>query len=308
MLRFGICGFVMIAAALFVSSAAAQRNPRCDVTDGRTFCDIDGVLRERVPAPAGRSGERTILQQGPAAPQSGSPPDAIFEDAIGPVQRPGGLKKAKAPHTSAVRNGELRSSGVFAGPHNYPPQEFAAYGIVAFPQNGTSATRARHIMVCEAFVATLPAPSDLAVPTNEQMVTVWPVRQDALAAELSAIVSSADRLRGCDRAVDNYHLSTALTALRQAGPHVRTWSGRGPFLLAWSPAVSKGQPGVTVLASDLSDAVTAEALRARFQEWRDEIEQNPELFGKRWTRERLVLAIREWADRWGGIIITTGDK
>jgi hypothetical protein len=75
-------------------------------------------------------------------------------------------------------------SRAFLPPHDIPPEDFAAYGIVAFSQEATSSTTRRHILVCEAFVPTLPAASLTQVPPKQQMVTVWPVDSEPIPAAL----------------------------------------------------------------------------------------------------------------------------
>jgi hypothetical protein len=54
------------------------------------------------------------------------------------------------------------ASRLFAGPDQYPPEEFAAYGILAFRSRASSQDRARHLMICEAYAATLPHADELA--------------------------------------------------------------------------------------------------------------------------------------------------
>ncbi|HWT29484.1 MAG TPA: hypothetical protein VN240_00480 [Propylenella sp.] len=189
----------------------------------------------------------------------------------------------------------------------FPPEEYAAYGIVAFPELSSTATRDRHLLVCEAYVATLPEVSDLFIPPAEQMVTVWPVNSEDLAAQLSGIGEHQGRLEGCGGAVDNYDLETALTAIRQAGrAQGIDFGNQGPFLLAWSPASTKGAEDALVLVADLSDVRTSEAMRMRFREWRDRIEQDESLWRDGWTVERLRVALRDWADHWGGIVFSSG--
>jgi hypothetical protein len=94
----------------------------------------------------------------------------------------------------------------FLPPHDIPPEDFAAYGLVAFPQKATSSTLRRHFSICEAFVATLPPASLANVPPQQQMVTVWPV--DSASVLLTLAVGRPD----CRVAVEHYDLPTALTA------------------------------------------------------------------------------------------------
>ena len=69
-------------------------------------------------------------------------------------------------------------SRFFAGPNQYPPREFAAYGILAFRSRPSSYNRDRYSMICEAYATALPHASELAVPRGKQMVTVWPLNSD----------------------------------------------------------------------------------------------------------------------------------
>jgi hypothetical protein len=197
------------------------------------------------------------------------------------------------------------ATSVFVAPHDYPPRDYGAYGIVAFPSAPTPGTRPRFIKVCEAYVATLPPATDSEVPFDQQMVTVWPVSTSELAQELSGLTELLDRNAGCEQAVDHYHFRSALTALRQSGSRR---SGNGPFLLGWSPASTKGKKDALVLVADLSNLETDEEFLARFQQWRDDIETNPEIFKDQWTVDRLRTAIRDWADRWGNIFLSSGES
>lgn len=232
--------------------------------------------------------------------------------AVKPLPRPGpnttqkrSFKFEALPPRAAKANGvEIKeATSVFVGPHDYPPHEYGAYGIVAFPSAPTAGTRARFIKVCEAYVATLPPAGDTEVPLDQQMVTVWPVSKPGLAKELSGLVELIDRNAGCIKAVDHYHFKTALDAIRQSGSRR---SGNGPFLLGWSPASTKGTDDALVLVADLSNLETDEEFLARFQEWRDDIETNPEIFKDQWTVDRLRIVIRDWADRWGNIFLSAG--
>jgi hypothetical protein len=196
----------------------------------------------------------------PCATWSGQPPSAA-----------GAATPRKAPALGKAP--VVLPSRAFLPPHDIPPEDFAAYGIVAFPQKATSSTIRRHISICKAFVATLPSTSLAKVPPEQQMVTVWPVDSASISATLSE--SEPD----CKVAVDRYDLPTALTALKESRTRERTaFSGEGPYLLAWSPASTKGNKDALVLIGDLSDARTHVDFLNRFRAWRDEIEKKPELW------------------------------
>lgn len=195
---------------------------------------------------------------------------------------------------------ELRASRSFVGPHVAPPADLAAYGIVAFPYLATPRTWERHKMVCDAYLASLPRSQDLSLPNHQQMITVWPLRTDKIAAKLTAL-SDSDV---CREAVDNYDLATSIRALkdaRRAGEELGF--RRGPFLLAWAPSSSKGEPDVLVLVADLSEKSDYDDVLEVFGQWRSRIEQNPDLWMAGWSAEGLKLAVREWADTVGPAVL-----
>jgi hypothetical protein len=104
-------------------------------------------------------------------PLPAAPPPAAEAPAAAPPE-------ATAPSSASVDvadgQGAIdQATSVFVEPHDYPPREYGAYGIVAFPSAPTSNTRSRFIRVCEAYVATLPPASTATVPLDRQMVTVW---------------------------------------------------------------------------------------------------------------------------------------
>jgi hypothetical protein len=182
--------------------------------------------------------------------------------------------------------GSLRASRAFVGPEGFPPVNYAAYGIVAWPALATPETEARSLLVCAAYYAALPSATDLNLPRAEQMLTVWPVRDARLADALS---TNQDQGEVCPLAVSNYDLLTGLRAIADARHAGVTLTGRGPYLLAWSPAYSKGQPDALVLAADLSNVRTAEQFLEYFVNWRDRIQTNPALWRSRhWSIENIL--------------------
>lgn len=197
--------------------------------------------------------------------------------------------------------GPVLPSRAFLPPHDIPPEDFAAYGIVAFPAKATPNTTGRHIAICEAFSAALPASSSWPVPSRQQMVTVWPVDHAPLPVQLAR--NNPD----CAMAVEHYDLPTALTALKQARTQEDyDFSGEGPYLLAWAPASTKGKKGAIVLIGNLSNASTSGEFLSRFRVWRDEIEKKPELWRHGWDEPNLVSRVRSFVDRWGPMIFFVG--
>ena len=196
--------------------------------------------------------------------------------------------------------GSVKASRLFAGPNQFPPESFAAYGIVAFRARVSSGERDRYTMLCEAYIAALPRTDELTVPTEEQMVTVWPIADDRTADALNAFDQSAP----CVTAIDRYGLATALQAIGDAGAERISIARRGPFLLAWSPAIDKGDPDALMLVADLSDVTTYTQAEAVFVLWRTDIEANPDYWNQGWNVERLRVAIRLWVDRYGSQIFS----
>ncbi|WP_347267685.1 hypothetical protein [Paracoccus sp. (in: a-proteobacteria)] len=263
---------LLLAAPAALPGSAAAGPPGCDRDDlaGAPYCEF---LR----------GLQSVLSGGMLASSTDSfvpPPsrrDALASEAT------------------------IRASRIFAGPTQYPPAEFAAYGILAFPSRATSADRARHVMICEAYVATLPAVAELVSPRAEQMVTVWPVQTDAEGARLTA----DPPVDLCGEAVTDYSLLQGLRAIRlaeQAGAGLG--EGRGPYLLAWSPGERHGARDAHMLRMDMSQVSSHEQALRFFRRWVDDIEQNPELWQQGWNLETLRLLLQAWADDMGERILS----
>ncbi|HEX4409955.1 MAG TPA: hypothetical protein VH206_14380 [Xanthobacteraceae bacterium] len=225
-----------------------------------------------------------LLSSGATPP---SPPPIIRSDS-NPVAVPASLPPERA------------ASRLFAGPNQYPPADFAAYGIVAFPARPTTADRDRYIMICEAYVAVLPHASELDLPDSQQMVTVWPVSSDPAATRLNR--QPRDEI--CDQAVDGYGLVVADEALRDATNEKAELNGRGPFLLAWSPSTQKGKPDSLVLVANLSNVTTSDEAKYRFIRWKKNILENADIWNPGWNVERVRTEMREWADQFGPQILS----
>lgn len=223
-----------------------------------------------------------------------------------------------------VASHEMKASRLFASPRLYPPTDFAAYGIVAFKARASEADFDRHMMVCNAYLATLPHAKELNVAKGEQMATVWPVMDDNLAQNLnyhSYIV--ADALREpdgidtsavptewfarygyvCTEAIKSYNLTMSERALRAARSTGMVTPGSGPFLLAWSPALHKGRPDALVLSIDLSNVTTYDQMRDIFTDWRSKIERDPALWRGGWSVEGVRREIRLWFDKYGVMVL-----
>lgn len=205
---------------------------------------------------------------------------------------------------SALYDAGILASRLFAGPDQYPPERFAAYGILAFQAEATSASRNRYLAICEGFVASLPNADtlgDRGIPLNLQMATVWPLKYSMFADELNAVAAQDPLVDRCGEIVDNIDIITSGMAIYHANnaSETATLDGDGPYLLAWSPSTAFGQAEVPVLKSDLSNVTTAEQATRRFVAWRMEIQQDPTLWNDGWNLERVRELIGLWADRYG---------
>ena len=190
----------------------------------------------------------------------------------------------------------IYATRLFAGPTQYPPKDFKAYGIVAFKARPTPADLGRYEMICNAYVAGLLSPSEAGVPRTSQMVTVWPIDSDAIATRLNAMPVGAE----CSQAGNNYGLHAAQEAIASAPG---SFAGAGPFLLAWSPSTAKGQSGAPVLSADLSDVTTPGQARDLFFQWSKDIQEKPELWEHGWSVEEIRVTIRLWADKYGSAVL-----
>jgi hypothetical protein len=190
---------------------------------------------------------------------------------------------------------KILASRLFVGRHDYPPEEYGAYGIVAFPTLSTPETKDRYQLVCQAYLASLPPSSDLKVSVSKQMVTVWPVDDPKPLFELSD-----DKSKECEYAVAHYDLTTALWALAEArDAGAGTLDGDGPYLLAWSPSGEKGEEDALVLVLDMSSATLSQYFKEQFVDWRTRIEQDPSLWYNGFSLDGLRVTIKYWVDRWG---------
>ena len=192
---------------------------------------------------------------------------------------------------------EAAATRLFGGPEDFPPDNFAAYAILASwsdPRN----ERERFIAICMAYATILTRADSAFAPAPEhQLVTVWPVESAELAQELAGGGPKDER---CAMAVDRYDLETAREAMRDAETGSRelrrALAGReGPFLNAWNPSEDKGKPDVPIFRMDLSNVRTQAQAEAFFRLWRQGILDNAENWLDSWhdpgvrTRVRLFL-------------------
>jgi hypothetical protein len=221
----------------------------------------------------------------------------VTPEAMAAAPEVGRLYRDRFTVTAAANGADfaVRASRTFAGPEEYPPDEFAGYGIVAFNLRPDAE---RGGVFCEAFRQALLTDAELeaaGVPVEHQMVTVWPV-----ASTETAEAARADESDACAAAVADYNFAAGTFAIEEANRAApdAPLTGPGPFLLAWSPGRTKGEADALVLAVDLSGVRTLEQARVEFLAWRDQIQRNPELWSSDgWSLETVRLTIQRWADR-----------
>ena len=218
---------------------------------------------------------------------------------------------ASAPALSPA-SPQVRASRLFAGPGQYPPDDFAAYGILAFQSEATPQSARRYMAICEGFLAGLPAAAELTdrgVPLAQQMATVWPLDDATLANYLNGIDTGSAPLEPCRDIVASIHLFTSREAIANAmrASDNESFEGSGPYLIAWSPSTTFGRRDVPVLVWDLSDVTTSQLATDLFVDWANEIVRNPDLWRDGWDLERLRRTLRWWADKYGpGILRVFG--
>ena len=196
--------------------------------------------------------------------------------------------------SSASKSGP-RSTRVFADRESHPPEDFAAFGIVAFSSRATDATSERHLTLCEAYIAALPHHSELEIPKQKQMVTVWPIESKTGAAKLNSL----PRNKICSAAIKQYDLAISLTAINHAAAAGAQVDNLGPYLLAWSPALEKGSKDTLVLVKDLSNVSTSKEAISVLTRWRKQIESDPQIWETGWNLDKIKSEIRQFVDFYG---------
>jgi hypothetical protein len=84
----------------------------------------------------------------------------------------------------------------------------------------------------------------------------------------------------------------------------QSFEGRGPYVIAWSPAQSFGKQNAAVLVLNLSNVSTAAQAAEMFRAWSNDVEGNPQLWKGGWNNKSLRVILRLWTDRWGSKILS----
>lgn len=229
------------------------------------------------------------------------------------VEAPNLFTELSTPAGEAMRNLPTVVSATrgFAGPSQFPPGEFSAYGVLAFKRRASSFDRDRHVMICEAYLSALPHETEIGAASADQMITIWPIETDAVADRLNSL----DRDETCVEAVDQYGLVQAQNAIRilerySAAEGRYDLSARGPFLIAWAPTSKILEDGSAALVVDLSEAETYEEAVYWLDLWREKIQESPEVWSEaealapKW--DVFVSVIRDFFDD-NGTLVRFGD-
>jgi hypothetical protein len=177
-----------------------------------------------------------------------------------------------------------------------PPHDVGAYGVVAFQSKATPASRAKLTMVCNAFVAFFPRNETSSVSPSDQMITIWPIDNP------NAPETNRD---DCDYAIDHYDLNAAEAAIKDAQRQHAAFAGEGPYLIGWSPSNARGVPGNLVLVVDMSGSNSQAVVDHQFLFWKQKIVEDPSLWRKGFSVERIRTEIRDFANEYGQDLLTS---
>jgi hypothetical protein len=209
------------------------------------------------------------------------------------------IKEQKSEIAASVVR-EVVATRMFAGPGQYPPSDFRAYGIVAFPARQGDANKDRFKMMCDAYRVTLPHyTEERNVALEDQMVTVWPIKDDSEANVINRI--ARDKI--CDRAIPNYGFATALKALDSARRQGAKLNDRGPYILAWAPGSDMQKPDALVLVADLTNVAISDDAELMFRRWHDEIQKDKDLWYPTFDGDGIRVKARLWLDKNGDDIV-----
>ena len=227
-------------------------------------------------------------QGGQKAPPPSVPPVPTPAVPVPPVTAPA--------YPVAASSADLVPARAYLKNTEIPPKGAGAYGLVALHARPTSATAARLMLACTAFVSSLERQADLpsSVAVGDQMLTIWPLDDP------SAPEAKADK---CQFLLEHYDIYSADAAMKDAAKQKADFRGRGPFLIGWSPSDTRGKPDKLVLVIDMSAYTTQADFEHAFRQWKDKIVQDPQLWRQGWSLENLRLVIRDFADRYGHDIL-----
>jgi hypothetical protein len=119
------------------------------------------------------------------------------------------------------------------------------------------------------------------------MVTIWPI----VNPEAKEIASD-----DCNYAVDKYDLFGGTSAIQDAEQQNASLSGRGPYLIGWSPSNTRGQPDKVVLVYDMSGFESQDSFDRAFMFWQQKVVSDPRLWRNGWSYEQIRVSVRDFFD------------
>ena len=87
--------------------------------------------------------------------------------------------------------------------------------------------------------------------------------------------------------------------MQDASRQGASFSGRGPYLIGWSPSNSRGVKDKLVLIIDMSGADNQASFDHYFLFWKEKVIEDPALWQHGFTIEKLKDALRDFADTHG---------
>jgi hypothetical protein len=126
------------------------------------------------------------------------------------------------------------------------------------------------------------------------MITIWPIDKPGAA------------LRGkesCDLMFRHYDLYAGQAAIADATAQGKTLSGRGPFLIGWSPPDSRYVKHAIVLVVDMSEFETQASFDEALMFWQDKVVEDPTLWESGFSIKKIRLALRDFSDHYGSDIL-----
>jgi hypothetical protein len=185
---------------------------------------------------------------------------------------------------------------VYLAAADIPPPTLRAYGILALRTKPTPANRARLTMACHAFIAALIPDTALTSRTDaaDRMLTIWPI------ADPGAAAAQHD---DCDFLLDNYELFGGVAALQDLEREGDRLDGRGPFLIAWSPAAARGHRDAATLIVDMSGFESQDSFDSALVFWQSRVVDQPSTWRSGFSIEAIRLALRDFVDHYGQDIL-----
>jgi len=177
-----------------------------------------------------------------------------------------------------------------------PPADVGAYGLVALRAKPTPANTARLNMLCVAFIKSLPSRYSLPVgmPVTQEMITIWPIDDPK---------QVRPEEENCGYLLEHYDLYGGQSAIADASIQGKNLSGRGPYLIGWSPSNSRYISDAVVLVVDMSDFETQDSFDEALMFWQRKIVEDPSLWASGFSVTKIRLAMRDFADRYGTSIL-----